>query len=205
MTLQVGITGGIGAGKTTVCRIFEALGVPVYYADERARHILMRNHELHQELRDHFGEEIFDREGKPDRKKIAAIVFNDKEKLQTLNGLIHPRVGTDWADWADWVSSRDYAFPYVLKEAALLFESGSYKQLDRIICVAAPDDLRISRVVSRDGVSGEDVKLRMKNQLSQELKISLSQFLILNDEKESLIQQVIRVHRKILKLAEQKK
>ncbi len=202
MTLQVGITGGIGAGKTTVCRIFEALGVPVYYADERARYILMKNHELHQELRDHFGEEIFDREGKPDRKKIAAIVFNDKEKLQTLNGLIHPRVGTDWADW---VSSRDFAFPYVLKEAALLFESGSYKQLDRIICVAAPDDLRISRVVSRDGVSEEDVKLRMKNQLSQELKISLSQFLILNDEKESLIQQVIRVHRKILKLAEQKK
>lgn len=202
MVMKVGITGGIGAGKTTVCQIFEALGVPVYYADERARHILMKNHELHSELRNHFGEEIFDGEGIPDRKKIAAIVFNDKEKLQTLNSLIHPRVGKDWKDW---LSSRDYAFSYVLKEAALLFESGSFKQLDKIICVAAPDNLRISRVVSRDGVSEEDVKLRMKNQLSQELKISLSQFLILNDEKESLIPQVIRVHRKILKLAEPKK
>ena len=202
MTIKVGITGGIGAGKTTVSQVFEALGVPVYYADDRAKAILSQNTDLKSELLHHFGSEIFDEQGRPDRKKLAAVVFNDAKKLRILNSLIHPRVGEDWKNW---IASREYDFLYIMKEAALLFETGSYKKLDYIICVSAPDKLRIKRVSLRDSVGIEEVKLRMRNQLSQELKISLSDFLIVNDEKRALVPQVIRVHQKLVNLSKRKK
>ena len=190
--LKIGITGGIGSGKTTVCRIFESIGAPVYYADDRAKALLESDPAILSGLEKLFGPEVFGEDGKPDRKAIAKVVFSDKEKLNELNNLIHPRVGQDWSGW---YRGRALDYPYVLKEAALLFESGSYKQLDRLICVAAPEDLRIERVVKRDGVSPEEVKARMDNQLSQELKMALSDHLIKNDGSLSLVKQVVSLHR----------
>ncbi|TVR88463.1 MAG: dephospho-CoA kinase [Saprospirales bacterium] len=194
--LKVGVTGGIGSGKTTVCRIFESLGVPVYYADDRARTLLNTDADIHRGLKSIFGERVFGADGRPDRKYIASVVFEDKEKLAKLNKLIHPAVGADWEAWYSRIKA-DY--PYVLKEAALLFESGSYRNLDRVICVAAPESLRIERVVKRDGVDEAAVRSRMKNQLNQDMKISLSHHLIKNDGTLSLIKQVVSLHRQLSK------
>nr|MBS0038526.1 dephospho-CoA kinase [Saprospiraceae bacterium] len=195
-TLKIGVTGGIGSGKTTVCKIFENLGTPVYYADDRAKAILMGDKEVRKELRDSFGEEVFDSEHNPDKKALASVVFSDKEKLQKLNSIIHPRVAEDWEKW---FKSHKGRTPYVLKEAALLFESGSAEHLDEIICVIAPEDLRIARVMERDGVTEGEVLNRMKNQMPQDLKASLSQFLIINDQNTSLVKQVVSLHRKLIK------
>ncbi len=193
-TLKIGITGGIGSGKTTVCKIFESLGVPVYYADIRAKKILMEDAEVHRELLEAFGQDVFNEDKKPNKKAISNQVFSNPEKLEQLNGIIHPRVKVDWKNWCDQKMGQ---VPYVLKEAALLFESGSYKTLDSIICVTAPEDLRIARVMKRDGVTEGEVLARMENQMPQDIKISLSDHLIINDENTSLVKQVVSLHQKL--------
>lgn len=192
--LKIGITGGIGSGKTTVCKAFEAMGVDVYYADDRAKFLMNNDVGIKTALKKLFGADIADENERPNRKAIAAAVFADKKLLRKLNEIIHPKVKEDWIQWYDTKKSK---VPYVLKEAALLFESGSYKTLDSVICVTAPKSLRIERVMKRDGVSAEEVCARMENQLSEELKVSLSDHIIINDGKHSLVKQVVLLHRQM--------
>jgi dephospho-CoA kinase len=173
-TKVLGLTGGIGSGKTTIAHVFEELGVPVYYADDEAKKILYLP-EVVAELNKNFGTGIFV-DGKPDRSRIAAIVFADKEKLQTLNNIIHPRVAVHFSNWLQEHSGHKF----VIKEAAILFESGSYKQCDDVILVTAPAGERIQRVMQRDGVSKDQVMQRMANQWPEEQKIALSKYIITN-------------------------
>ena len=189
--LKVGITGSIGSGKTTVCKIFERLGIPIYYADDRAKALVKENEKLIKSIKALLGENAYTPEGEYNRAYVAGIVFSNTEKLKALNGIIHPAVGKDVKDW----QAAQTNVPYTLKEAALLFEAGSYKRLDKIICVVAPEDLRIERVMKRDGVEEVAVRARMDKQWPQIEKMRRSDFLIYNDGSESLIQQVFRVHR----------
>jgi len=188
---KIGITGGIGSGKTTVARIFEVLGVPVYYADDRAK-ILMKTN-LAPKIKSLFGLQSFDEAGELNRAFIAQKVFTNKSMLQKLNNLVHPAVQEDYLNWCDQITE-----PYSLKEAALLIESGSFRQLDRLIVVTAPLELRIKRVQKRDGSTEEMVRQRIANQLSEEERLQQADFVISNDESSGLIKQTIDLHHKIL-------
>ncbi|MFL9843915.1 dephospho-CoA kinase [Flavobacterium rhizosphaerae] len=193
MTKIVGLTGGIGSGKSTIAKFFEALDVPVYYADEEAKKILNLP-ETVTKLVDLFGEAIIARGGLPDRAKIAEVVFNDKVKLEMLNKIIHPGVAQHFDDWV----KQQTKHPYVIKEAAILFESGSYKNCDFVITVTAPIETRIERVITRDNVSRQQVLQRMENQWHDDKKISLSDFIITNISLEDSKKQVVRINDKII-------
>ncbi|OIQ16870.1 MAG: dephospho-CoA kinase [Flavobacterium sp. MedPE-SWcel] len=175
-TKIIGLTGGIGSGKTTIANYFSSLGVPVYIADDEAKKILDTT-EVITEIVNVFGQEILI-DGKPDRKKLAAIVFNNPEKLKQLNNIIHPEVKKHFHNW---LLSNSNA-PFVIKEAAILFESGSYKDCDKIILVTAPKDVRVQRVMTRDNVSENEVLKRMVNQWDDAEKINLSDFIVNNIE-----------------------
>ncbi len=194
--LKVGITGNIGSGKTTVCRIFELLDVDIYYADGKAKEILHGN-KSKKKIRELFGQKVFDENENIVNHKLAKIVFNDKNALQNLNNIIHPRVIEDFKNWANNRKSQ----PYVLKEAALLYETWSYKDLDKIIVVASSVNLMIERVKKRDNVSAGQIKERLANQIDQKTKVSKADYVIYNDEKKLLIPQVIDIHNKLLKIA----
>ncbi|MCB9187017.1 MAG: dephospho-CoA kinase [Flavobacteriales bacterium] len=189
----IGITGGIGSGKTTTCKIFEQLGVPVYYADVRAKE-LMTQEPLRSKIIQAFGENAY-LNGQLNRTYLAKEVFNSKEKLSVLNGIVHPAVGDDFDEWLE----RQKAADYVLKEAAILFESGAYHAVDFTVLVIAPEDVRIDRVVKRDGISREDVMKRMKNQWTQERKAKLADHIVNNDGSKMLIPQVLELHKKFSK------
>jgi dephospho-CoA kinase len=191
---KVGITGGIGSGKTTVCRIFETLGIPVYYADERAKWLMINNKTLKKEIISLFGAAAYSAVGELNRKHIADIAFQDPDKLKQLNQIVHPAVLSDGEKW----HRKQVNVPYTLKEAALLFESGSYLQLDKIITVTAPLEIRIQRVIERDQSDREKVMSRIKFQMPEEEKIAQSQFIIINDGQHSLIRQVLDIHRKLI-------
>jgi dephospho-CoA kinase len=193
---KVGITGGIGSGKTTVCRIFEMIGVPVYYADDRAKEILNTGTDVFNRVIEIFGKDILNQKGTIERKKLAALVFNDKEKLKQLNNIVHPAVGNDFKEWCKEYSER----PYILKEAAILFESGAYKNVESVISVTAPVEMRIERVMSRDGSSKEDVLSRISRQMSEEERIERSDFVIANDETQLVIPQVLAIHKQLTSL-----
>ena len=187
--LLIGITGGIGSGKSTVCHVFEVLGVPVYDADERAKFLVATDPEIKKQLLAFFGTESFV-DGKYNKTYIAQLVFQSPEKLAFLNKLIHPAVGEDFKRW---VTAHAH-FPYLIKEAALMFDSGSSKQLDKIIVVHAPDTMRIARVKERDPQRSEaQIKAIISNQLSQEEMMNRADFLVDNSGKESLIPQVIEL------------
>lgn len=189
--LKIGITGGIGSGKSTVCNIFEQLGIPVYYADLRARELMNTHPPLVKALKKEFGEDIYDNNGELIRPKLAAIVFNNKEKLERLNSLVHPEVKEDFRKWAD----KQTSVPYVMKEAALMFESGSYKDVDYIIVVSAPKNLRVQRVVDRDGAKRSDVLKRMAGQLTEKERLERTDFVLKNDGQHPLIPQVMELHK----------
>ncbi|MEI3798445.1 MULTISPECIES: dephospho-CoA kinase [Chitinophaga] len=194
--LKIGITGGIGSGKSTVSRIFELLGVPVYYADDRAKDIMVRDPELATQVKHHFGEEIYNADGTLNRKLLGNIVFNDKDKLALLNSLVHPATIRDSDNWAQQQTT-----PYVLKEAALLFETESFHHLDKVIAVFAPQPLRIHRVMKRDNVTRNEVLARMYKQIDETIKMRLSDYVIHNDEQHMVIPQVLALHKKFLELA----
>lgn len=194
--LRVGITGGIGSGKTTVCRIFEQLEIPVYYADDRARALMTEDKVLVEKIKRLFGQQAYFEDGTLDRKYIGNIVFQDKTKLEKLNGIVHPAVFEDVKRW----HLNHLDAPYTLKEAALLFESGSYKNLEKIITVFAPMEIRIERVMLRDGVTSGEVEARISKQWPDEKKVELTDFVIVNDGKRLLVPQVLEVHKSLLAL-----
>jgi len=194
--IKVGITGGIGSGKTTVCEIFERLGVPVYYADKQAKYLMETDKKLREAIRQLFGDEAFDSENNLNRAFIAGIVFKDEEKLLALNALVHPAVKADYDSWNSILERKEY--PYSLKEAALLVESGSYKDLDKLIVVSAPLEDRIKRVMARDNVSEEQVKARIDAQLPDAGKVKLADYVIANNLIMELVPQVSKVHLDLL-------
>jgi dephospho-CoA kinase len=194
--LKIGITGGIGTGKTTICKVFEVLGIPVFYADTVAKQLMHTDQLLIQDIKEVFGTEAYSENGELDRKYLASIVFNNEEHLNKLNSLVHPAV---FRAHDAWINEHLQA-PYVLKEAALLFESGSYKMSDYNILVISPLDLRIKRVIKRDGISEAEVKSRIDKQLSDEEKEKLTDFMLQNDESQLLIPQVLTLHQNFLKL-----
>ena len=196
--LKVGLTGGIGSGKSTVAAIFETLGVPDYYADKDAKRLMIEDDSLIQSIKKLLGEESYIN-GILNREYIASVVFNNKEKLEQLNQLIHPLT---IADSLKWMSQQTE--PYAIKEAALIFESHSESHLDVIIGVSAPESLRIKRVMDRDGIDEAAVRQRMSRQISEEEKIKRCDFVITNDESNLLTPQVIRIHETLMKMAAEK-
>ena len=186
--LKIGLTGGIGSGKTTVGEVFQQLGVSVYASDNRAKALMTENLSLRSGLISLFGEQAFMNKTL-NRSFIASKVFSNTQLLTKLNTLVHPFVEKDFQAWF-----KRQEGAYVLKEAAILFESGAYKGLDEVVLVEAPIELRVNRVISRDGSHREDVIARMEMQWSDEKKKELSDHLIVNDEKSSLSEQVLKLH-----------
>ena len=197
--LKVGITGGIGSGKTTVCKLFEQLGVPIYYADDRAKYLMQHEHYLIDLIKQNFGAEVYDNGGVLNRRLLAEKVFNNTEKLALLNSLVHPAVFRDTERFVEQQQIKN--LPYAMKEAALLVETGSYKSLNKLIVVTAPLELRIQRVAARDGATRDEILARMRNQLPEEEKIKLADYIITNDkDEEHLKQQVLNIHQQLLEL-----
>ena len=182
--LVLGLTGGIGSGKTTVANIFKEFGVPVYNSDERAKWLMNNDSTLRSKISDLFGDESY-LNGELNRKLISSKVFKDSELLKKLNGLVHPVVGKDFEAWESRQTS-----DIVLKEAAILIESGAYKQVDKLIVIFAPVTVRIKRVLQRDKVTEEEVMHRINNQLSDEDRLKFADYIIKNDGEHLLIPQV---------------
>jgi dephospho-CoA kinase len=196
--LKVGITGGIGSGKTTVCQIFEKLGVPVYYADQRAKELMEDDKQLRRDIQQEFGADIYDAEGHLDRRRLAGIVFSNEEKLQKLNNLVHPAVFRDNQSWNEVLAKKNY--PYTLREAALLVETGSYLTLDKLIVVSAPEEDRINRVIARDDATREQVLARIKAQMPEEQKVKYADYIIFNDRIMDLVPEVTKIHVDLMNL-----
>lgn len=191
--LRIGITGGIGVGKTTVCRLFETLGIPVYYADTAAKNLLEHDPELRTSVIRLLGVDAY-RDGHYNRAYVAQKIFGQPELLQQLNRMVHPAVETHSRAWHE--THQDA--PYTLKEAALMIESGSHRFLDALIVVTAPEALRIERVMSRDGLTEAEVRARIARQLPEQDKIALADFAVENDGQHALIPQVWAIHQQLL-------
>ena len=190
---QVGVTGGIGAGKSIVCRIFQMLHTPVYDADSRARWLMNNDKDLMEKIIQEFGPESYT-EGSLDRRYVAGVVFPDPDKLQALNGLVHPAVAQDYSEWKESTSH-----PYVIREAALLFEAGAYQDLDFLILVTAPEEMKIKRILERDPFRNEkEIREIIGRQWTDERKAEFADAVLENDEKELLIPQVIELHEHFL-------
>jgi dephospho-CoA kinase len=196
--LKVGLTGGIGAGKSTVAHIFEVLGIPVYHADQEAKRLMQTNPSLMEKIKNAFSEKAYV-EGGLDRKFLSSLVFNDKQKLELLNSIVHPFTIQDGLDWMKKQTS-----PYAIKEAALIFESGSQGEFDTIIGVFAPPALRIHRTIQRDQVEREKVLSRMENQLDENIKMKLCDHVLINNEQSLLVPQVIALHEQLIKLSRER-
>ncbi|MDX5423588.1 MAG: dephospho-CoA kinase [Hymenobacteraceae bacterium] len=189
--LKIGITGGIGVGKTVVARMFGLLGVPVYDSDARAKWVMRYNEILRQELIQAYGAETFTEGGELNRPYLAGIVFNNPEKLAKLNGLVHPHVRNDFAEWVASHAGK----PYVLKEAALMFESEAWKQMDEIITVYAPMEVRLKRLLLRDRHRTKaEIKAIIEKQLSEKEKMSRANHVVYNDDQQLIIPQVLALH-----------
>ena len=194
--IKVGITGGIGSGKTTVCKMFEEQGIPVYYADDRAKYLMQHEHHLIDEIKKNFGDDVYV-SCRLNRKLLAERVFSDKAKLDLLNSLVHPAVYHDTECWLE--EQKEKKLPYALKEAALLVETGSYKTLDKLIVVTAPLATRVARVIERDNINEEEVNARVRNQLPEEEKVKLADFVVSNNsDLVHLKEQVLKIHEQLL-------
>ncbi len=186
--IKIGITGGIGSGKTTVAKIFETLGIPVYYADEAAKRLMNENENLRSQIIKYFGTETF-ANNELNRSHLSSLVFGNAQKLALLNSLVHP---VTIADADVWMKQQDTA--YIIKEAALIFESDVWKHLDKVIGVSAPYDLRLQRTMQRDNMNKDAVEARMNKQMDEEEKMKRCDYIINNDERVLLIPQVIKLH-----------
>lgn len=194
---KVGVTGGIGSGKSVVCRIFELLGVPVYDADARAKYLMTGDAELKKNIKKAFGEEAYLHNGELNRSFLAENVFSNPDKLQQLNHLVHPAVGRDFQQW-----SNNQTAKYVVKEAALLVETGSYKTLDKLIVVTAPEKVRISRVLMRDEHRDlQQIRSIIQNQYPESEKAKCANYLVNNDESHLIFPQIFKIHTEITDLS----
>lgn len=194
--LKIGLTGGMGSGKTTISKIFAILGIPVFYADDIARTIMNEDEVLRQNIIHLFGAEAYT-SNTLNRKHIAEIVFNDEYKLAQLNALVHPLTIAAADKWMQLQTA-----PYIIKEAALMFEAGAAANLDYVIGVYAPQHLRLQRVMHRDGSNREAVLARMSNQLDETIKMKLCDFVIINDEQQAVLPQVLALHKRFLEMPE---
>ena len=191
MTTMIGLTGGIGSGKSVVAKVFATLGIPVFNADDEAKRIMQTSPEIKTKLIQQFGTDIYNEHGL-DKEKLAAIVFNDPFQLQLLNAIVHPVTIQAAKDWAAKQTS-----PYVIKEAALIFESGAADGLLKVIGVTAPLSLRIHSVMQRDGITKDQVDARMRNQISDTIKMRLCDYVIENNNQQMVIPQVIEIDKAI--------
>ena len=194
--LKIGITGNIGSGKTTVSKIFEVLGIPVFYADDEAKKVMVNDAILIDAIKKTFGAESYFDDGSLNRKHIAAIVFNNETELAKLNAIVHPAT---FRAFDSWLPKHKNA-PYILKEAALLFESDSYKMCDKTIMITAPLAMRVKRVMLRDKLSEEEILKREANQFTEEKKTQLADFVINNDNAKLVIPQVLKLHESFLSI-----
>jgi len=198
MVLKIGLTGGIGSGKSTVAQIFEVFAIPVYYADISAKRLMNEDAELISAITNIFGKQAYVN-NILDRKYISSIVFSDPIKLELLNSIVHPATKKDGEAWMQEQTS-----PYAIHEAALIFEAKVFERLDHVIGVSSPIELRIKRAMQRDKVSRDEVLKRMDQQLDEDLKMSKCDFVIINDEQQLLIPQVLDLHEKLIALSKQK-
>jgi dephospho-CoA kinase len=198
--LKVGITGGIGSGKTIVCRVFALLGVPVYDSDFRAKWVMHHDPLLRQQLIKAFGEKAYTPAGQLDRPYLASLVFNQPEKLTLLNSLVHPRVKDDFTSWL----ALHQNYPYILKEAALMYESNAYKQVQKVITVSAPLAVRLARVLQRDPHrQPADVQAIIDKQLPEAERQQRADFIIFNDDRQPVIPQVLALHQTLLHICQE--
>jgi dephospho-CoA kinase len=193
--LKIGLTGGIGSGKSTVAKIFETLGIPVYYADDAAKELMNTDPDLKELIIKNFGSNVYT-DNKLNRSYLASIVFADKLKLEILNSLTHPATINAANEWIALQKG-----PYIIKEAALLFESDSHKHLDAIIGVSSPIALRMKRVMQRDNLTEEDVQKRINRQMDEAEKMRRCDYIIHNDESTLLIPQVLALDKKFREMA----
>lgn len=192
--LKLGVTGGIGSGKTTVCKVFGVLGIPVFSADEEAKRIQDNDRDIQIEINSIAGKDLFS-SGMLDRNELARIIFSNKELLEKVNSLIHPAV---FRSFAEWVKKQDS--PYLIMEAAILFESGAFRLMDRIVTVVTPLEERIERLLSGNRLSREQIIERIKNQIDDESRVRQSDFVISNSEKDMIIPAIVGIHEEMLKL-----
>ena len=191
----VGITGGIGSGKSLVCQVFSRLGIPVYESDKAVHFLYDKFPEINERIRKEISEDVIDKNGKINRKKLGEIVFADSHKLSILNSIVHPIVKLDFEKWLD----SNKGNPYVIKEAAILFESGASESCDKIISVISPLELRIARVKERDHKTRMETELILSRQMQDEELIERSDFIIYNDEKQMLMPQILKIHGALIK------
>lgn len=193
--LKIGLTGGIGSGKTTVAKIFDVLGIPVLYADDVAKELMNNDESLKDDIKKHFGEEAY-KNNLLDRKYLANAVFQNTEKLNLLNSLVHPVTMAHAINWM-----KEQKAPYAIKEAAILFESNSHVGLDYVIGVTAPEELKIKRIRQRDNNTEAEVRQRIDRQMNDVEKMKRCDFVIHNDESQLITKQVLAIHEKLLELA----
>jgi len=189
---KIGITGGIGSGKTYVASVFQSLGIPIFNTDIQAKKIMTSSEKLIKLVKEEFGNDIY-KDSDLNKEKLASIVFSNSDKLQKLNSLVHPIVKEEFNNWCKKQTS-----PYVIKEAAILFESKSHLGLDAVICVSAPLELRMKRLLKRDNFNEKEINQRIENQILQEDKEKQSDYIIVNDEKDLLLPQIIKIHKELL-------
>lgn len=192
MAILVGISGGIGSGKSTICKVFKLFGAPVFEADVEAKKLMLSHHEIRSGLIDLFGSHIYTQSGTLDRKKLAGIIFNDKLLLEKVNTLVHPVVRREFKNWAEQQSHA-----YVINEAAIMFETGLYKSMDYTILVSAQKNERIKRVIKRDKISKEQVKERMSKQWPDEKKRKLADVEFITNDTKLLIPQIIKIDKQL--------
>ncbi len=193
--IKIGLTGGIGSGKSFVSKIFAELGIPVYNSDVEAKKLYIRE-DVNAKMKEKFGQEVYLSDGQINKVYLANIIFNDRKALDYVNSIIHPLVKEHFEQW---LNKQDYA-QYIIKEAAILFESGAYKEMDKIIAVTAPLELRIKRVMLRDKTDKEIVLNKIEKQLPDEEIIKRSDFHIINDEQRALLPQILKIHEQLLQL-----
>jgi dephospho-CoA kinase len=191
--IKVAVTGGIGSGKSVICEVFEKIGIPVFNADRSAKEIMDSDNNIKEKLISYFGADIYDSDEKLYREKFADIIFNDKATLKKVNEIVHPAVRMEFEVWAKKQNA-----PYVIEEAAIVFESGQEHLFDKIISVFAPMELRIERVMKRDNITRDKVLERMNNQRNDESRNEKSDFIIVNDDKEMILPQIININSKLI-------
>ena len=189
--IKLGLTGGIGSGKTTVAKIFETLGIPVYYSDFWAKNLTNSNKKIISKLKKEFGQEIYTTEKKLNKELLSKIIFSDKSKLEIVNNIIHPIVRNHFDNWVETKEKEKHKF--IIKEAAILFESGAYKQVNKVITVSSKLELRIERLQNRDGSSKDEILKKIASQMPEEEKIKRSDYIIYNNKNDMLLQQVLKI------------